>query len=329
MSIFQSEWEWGWKTPLLLKLGEDAPPEANAFLSTPLEQLDLARVESHLEKKLSELKTFRIGVRFERIKEALFLSHPDTVALRTSIVIPGITEIDLLHQIRTLPATWIHWEVAIKFYLGLDEEGSTDLDRWVGPTLRDTLGIKTRTIENRQLAVLKDLEIRKQIGIPETDRVFALPQMQGILFVPWNSERSVPAHPAAQEKVRSSRLTENGARGFWVTRTQLPMFLEAFQSAHQGTQTLFFQDRKDWLRVHVHDENREPHDDEALKSLFNVPLKTSQERTSSDPDLFNPFQGTLLSPNLPEVRFFCVPDRWQEEAEGVLESLRQMSRMKR
>lgn len=328
MNLFQPEWEWGWKTPLLLHLGDEAPPEATAFLSTSLEQLDLARAEIYLQNSLSLLKTFRIGVRFERIKAALFLTHPDTEVLRTSIVIPGITEIDLLHQIRTLPGAWIHWEVAIKFYLGLDAEGSTDLDRWVGPTLRDTLGIKTRTIENRQLAVLKNPAIRKQIGLPETDRVIALPQMQGILFVPWNENRSIPTQPSAQEKFRSPQLTPDGTRGYWVTRSQLPLFLKSFESSHPEAQTLFFEDKKDWLRVHGLNERSSPPSAETLNRLFNAPLKTGQERTSSDTELFNPFQGTVLLRGYPEVRFFCVPDRWQEEAEGTLESLRQMSRMK-
>ncbi len=92
-----AEWEWGWKTPLLLRF--QAPRRVRDFLETPLEKIDLVEAEAGFSRRIAELRSSRIGMRFERVQEALFRTHPDTESLRTGLVIPGKTEIDLLHRL--------------------------------------------------------------------------------------------------------------------------------------------------------------------------------------------------------------------------------------
>lgn len=320
-SPYRAEWEWGWNTPLLLRFRETPPPEVSDFLGTPLEGLTLERADRSFAGRVAELRTSRIGIRFERVQEALFRAHADTESLRPGLVVPGRTEIDLLHRLRSLPGTAIHWEVAVKFYLGLDDGGSADADRFIGPSLRDTLGLKSRAIFGRQLAVLDDPEVRLRhgdsFGISPDDRVIALPKVHGILFHPFRGR---------DEKVRPPEVAENGMRGAWVPHDQLDEFFESL-SPEAGTRVRWLRDRQDWIR----DQNRVPaqaENESELNSWLNSSLATRlQSHFASGGE---PIQAVVLSPNPDdsELRFFVVPKDWRDAAERGLETLRGESRIK-
>lgn len=316
-SSFSAEWEWGWKTPLLLfpspTFSADLSllsPSILRFLSTPLSDFPLEKARALLTAHLSSLKTSRVGIRFERIQEALFESHPDTESLRAGIQIPGITEIDLLHKLRTLPSTTIHWEIAIKFYLSLDPDGSVDPDRWIGPSKKDTLGVKMRAVRDRQLAVLKDPKICRSLGIPENEAILALPKVHGVLFTPWS-----PGTSLASPWLRPPGVTPDAQRGFWFSETDSSHFISFLRKHHPTARLYILNERKEWIRSHTRSEwihpgegfLEVPHDENSLKSYFNYRLKTHSSPDSPEKE---PFQGTLILADQ-EIRFFCVPDAWK------------------
>ncbi len=313
---YESEWEWGWKSPLLLFPSSDflspithLPLSVRTFLTTPLTELDLSRGEAFLSEKLAHLKTTRIGVKFERIQESLFTAHPDTESVRAGIQIPGITEIDLLHRLHSLPSTVIHWEVAIKFYLALDEGGSTDADRWVGPAGIDTLGKKMRAIRDRQLSVLKNPEIALKIGIPETDTILRLPKVHGILFTPWKS--SSPILHGKPDSLPPG-VTSDGLRGIWFHESHSGEFLSAARLEFPNARIFILHAHSEWIRSHLKIEwiGTPPgtlevsRDTTHLKNYFNTRPELSP---GSDSPGKEPFQGIILDSGR-EIRFFCVPD---------------------
>lgn len=333
-SPFSSEWEWGWKTPLLLfpspTFSADLsalPRSVECFLSTPLTEFRLENATDYLSDRLANLKTSRVGIRFERIQEALFKAHPDTESVRAGIQIPSITEIDLLHKLRTLPGTTIHWEVAVKFYLSMDAHGSLDADRWIGPSQKDALGVKMRAVRDRQLAVLKDSTIAASLGIPGGETILALPKVHGVLFTPWTPDASL-SHPSIQPL----GVTPYGQRGLWFSESSSPAFLSFLRKKHPAARLFIMNDRKEWIRSHTREEwihsgegfLEVPASETSLKNYFNYRLKTHMNSDSPEKE---PFQGTLLIGNQ-ETRFFCVPDSWQGTAEGALESLKAKSRIK-
>lgn len=322
----RAEWEWGWKTPLLLRLesalhaGESPiPSEIRDFLETPLSSLALADAERILETRIAELRTYRIGVYFERVQEALFLAHPGTRSLRTSLIVPGRTEIDLLHRIHSLPGTVIHWEVAVKYYLGLDAMGSTDAHRYVGPSLKDTLGVKMRTIYNRQLPILTEPAIREKLGasfgIEPDEKILRMPKVQGLLYAPFRG---------LNELRRPAEVLPGTAGGAWCSHGELTEFLaSAASTAQTGARIRWMRDRYDWLR-----ESRlleRPEDEAELKDYLKSSLKERWDRHFQDST--EPIHATILDAEK-ELRFFIVADGWGEEAERKLETLRAGSRIK-
>ncbi len=320
----RDEWEWGWKTPLLLRF--QAVPAVTDFLSFPIERLALAEAEAVFARRLSELRTSRIGIRFERIQEALFRAHPATESLETGLVIPGRTEIDLLHRIRGLPGTVVHWEVAVKFYLGLDDGGSIDADRYIGPSLKDTLGIKTRAIFGRQLTALSNPETRAafgpRFGIAPAETILPYPKVHGILFNPFRGRADRRTPPL---------IAEDGMRGAWFEFDRLADFLGDVAAEFAGSESLrirWLSDRRDWIR----DQVRRPggaEDESGLKDCLKSALAARwQSHFAGDGE---PIQGTVLLRNErrdSELRFFIVPNGWHRAAERGLETLRGEGRIK-
>lgn len=312
-----AEWEWGWNTPLLLRF--EAPAEIREFLAAPLEDFDLAAAERTLAARIAELNTYRIGVYFERVQEALFRAHPGTGSLRTSLVVPGRTEIDLLHRLRALPGTIIHWEVAVKYYLCLDESGSRDPDRYVGPSLKDTLGVKLRTIFRRQLPILADPGIRSAyagaFGIFPHDRILPIPKMHGLLYLPFRGRA---------ERHRPDEVVSGRSGGAWCTHSEVQAFLDSVQDElGPSARVRLLRDRYDWLRETARIERRE--DEVPLKNYLNSSLAARIQ--SHFTENTGPLHCSILG-DRGELRFFVVAEGWRDEAERKLETFRVGGRMK-
>lgn len=329
-SEHRADWEWGWKTPLLFRFPPGVPRAVSDFLATPFTELALDEAAADgFAKRIADLRTSRIGFRFERVQEALFRAHPDTESLRANLAVPGRTEIDLLHRLRSLPGAVIHWEVAVKFYLGLDEGGSSDADRFIGPSLRDTLGIKTRAIFGRQLPILGDADVRARFGsafgILPADRVLALPKIHGILFHPYRG---------GKETRRPEGIAEDGLRGAWTSIDRLRDFLASSavdRPDPPSARVRFLADRREWIRDQTL-VSAAAEDEIELKSFLNSSLEKRIQSHFAESG--GPIQCAIVGAGRAEgetprdFRCFVVPANWPDAAERGLETLRAEGRIK-
>ncbi len=128
---------------------------------------------------------FRLGIQFEKLMRTWMTADSGTSLRHANLQVnePGSTigEFDFLLE---RDGRTEHWEVAIKFYIGIRDR--TEMRNWVGPNRADTLHRKITRLEDHQLTLsehptairlLDDLKL-------SVDRVRCL--VKGRLFHPWN-----------------------------------------------------------------------------------------------------------------------------------------------
>jgi hypothetical protein len=312
LNRFRPEWEWGWRSPLLCAPDPRAPslslPDRFSDLLDPslLDRIDLDEADRLLERSLAGLTTSRLGVRFERVQETLFRLHPATRSLRANLAIPGRTEVDLLQE--TVSGDLLHWEIAVKFYLGLDSGGSTDAGRWIGPGLRDTLGAKLRVIRERQLGALETLEGRRVVGLADDAPVRAFAKVHGILFRPLEST----ARPGASITLPAGVRAE-APRGLWAPLSTLGRALEAISDTKPGFRLL--SDRNRWIQDqrYVAGTPWESPTREFLESIRAAVLPEGRP--------------VMIASSREDLRLFVVPDDWASRAHAAVDTIRASGRI--
>lgn len=162
---------------------------------------------STLEALLNEQKDRRLGKYFETLW-LYWLQHNDRYQLvekNLQVVIDGQTlgEIDFIvfdNKTRQM----LHWEVAVKFYLGVAD--TRIMSNWYGPNCRDRLDIKVEHLIKRQSMISQDEKVRqwlKQQGI-HIDHCAVI--LKGRLYYPWQLKSvgidaaSSPSHGAANHE---------------------------------------------------------------------------------------------------------------------------------
>lgn len=144
----------------------------------------------------------RLGRYFETLLSFWLQSPANTryrlIAQNLPIRAQGITlgELDFLVQDR-LTDELQHWEVAVKFYLGIEASG--DLQHWIGPGQKDRLDLKLAHLQTHQLQLPRSAAGRavlQALGLPEPTPVCLL---KGRLFYPYAALRSdwAPTQAAA------------------------------------------------------------------------------------------------------------------------------------
>ena len=115
---------------------------------------------SSLDSLLAQQKDRRLGKYFETLWFYWLSHHPryDVLAHNLQIIIDGKTlgEIDFILFDKKNKKT-LHWEMAVKFYLGIDD--TRQMRNWHGPNLRDRLDLKVNHLLNKQSIVSKDNRI--------------------------------------------------------------------------------------------------------------------------------------------------------------------------
>ncbi len=109
-----------------------------------------------------------------------------------------------------------HWEVAVKFYLGVAPGGV--LSQWVGPGLKDRLDLKVQRLLEHQLTLSRTPEGRgllRHLGLPEPSPVCLL---KGRLFYPPGAGPDWAPHSA----------TANHLAGWWMPQAD---FLAHYRDA--------------------------------------------------------------------------------------------------
>lgn len=145
-----------------------------------------AQLEPELLLHIQEIQSRRLGIYFESLWAFGFSRHPDYELLAHNFPIRdrGKTLGELDFVVRHIPDKTIeHWEVALKFYLQVD-------DYWVGPGLRDRLDIKLNRMRDHQLPVARSplaADALSTAGL-HIDRQWSL--MPGRLFRPLSAAAS-------------------------------------------------------------------------------------------------------------------------------------------
>lgn len=146
----------------------------------------------------------RLGSRFESLL-AFWLAWPDNPAYRLlarnlPIRDAGRTlgELDFLVHDRHAGVLQ-HWEVAVKFFLGVRPGGATC--DWIGPGLRDRLDLKLTRLHTHQLRLCRTVPARAQLSAMGLEAPTPVCLVKGRLFYPagvnvgtWAPADATPDH---------------------------------------------------------------------------------------------------------------------------------------
>lgn len=207
---------WTWSSPFLLapRPVANATPEqqdaVRAFFSTPMGDFNLGAVSIPPESPRE-----RLGHLFENTLYALFMSHPKTERVVRSLRFGNTGELDFLIFPKESTHPVLHIEAAIKFYLCLDENGSSSAKRFVGPGLQDSLDRKIDKLYSHQLRLLERPEVIGQIPElwVENRGCVSIPFVKGCLFAPGSLTSS--ARPRLPSEIETTAAT-----GDWMTPSQ-------------------------------------------------------------------------------------------------------------
>lgn len=223
----------------------------------------LAELDRHPEPLLSALAQRndpRLGSYFEALL-AFWLTWEDNplyrlvgrnLAVRSKNLTLG--ELDFLVEERQ-SGELQHWEVAVKFYLGVAPGG--ELRQWVGPGLKDRLDLKVQRLLEHQLALTHTPEGRgliRHMGLAH-DKSSPTPVclLKGRLFYPphagpdWSPHSAAPGHLTGWWMPQADFLAHYGQAGLhwirlpkehWLTEVAPPVRIGEAQSAAALVETL-------------------------------------------------------------------------------------------
>lgn len=201
---------------------ENFKPQLKALDKDPIE----------LIKLLEEQNDYRLGHRFETLISYWFAHNDRYEILSQNLQIQDayrtIGEFDFIIK-DTVTDKIQHWEVACKFYLGVEDTSQSQ--HWVGPMLKDRLDIKYKSMQTRQskLSTHPAAQQRlKQLNISIDEHICL---MKGRLFHPIQPSPSNPPKLVADAH----------QRGHWIRADR---FFEYFKSA--GIQWLPL-DKNQWM----------------------------------------------------------------------------------
>ena len=174
-----------------------------------------------------------IGRYFERLMEAWLRSRPGVEALHSNLPVQGrsrtLGELDMVFRAGSQN---FHWEMAVKFYLGVGDRRMAG--NWYGPEARDRLDLKIDKLATRQLLLPETeagREVLRQAGFESVDSHELL---KGFLFHPHASwlRGDLTCPPG---------LNPHHCAGWWLPRGQLHAL------AGDGVEDWMILTKEDWL----------------------------------------------------------------------------------
>lgn len=183
----------------------------------------LVRIDAGLD---THPKNRLLGIYFEQLIIEWLKNKPETEKIITNLQITKtnrtIGELDVLFRCNGI---WNHWELAVKFYLGVGD--TSQLENWIGPSVNDRLSTKLiRTAE--VLNTARDFGAEELAAHGVINPVPSL-WMKGRLFHHVNSNRRIPLN-----------VNEHSEQFSWMHRS------EALEVIEAGTIWLLG-DKLDWL----------------------------------------------------------------------------------
>jgi hypothetical protein len=175
---------------------------------------------SDLTAWLAHRRNHRLGYYFEALVAYWLARCPAFKLHNTRIQIRDgertVGELDFLFYDRDR-AAWVHWEVAVKFYLlAHDRQG---VAYWYGPDPRDRLDLKLARMFDHQLKVPTLPAARRVLPSEISDSLHSEAFIKGYLFYPLECHMNV-AKPGIQN------VSEHHLRGWWTRfpNARLPKF---------------------------------------------------------------------------------------------------------
>ncbi len=169
---------------------------------------------AELEELLDAQKDRRLGKYFETLWYYWLEQHPryDIIETNLQIIIDGETlgEMDFIVFDKVTQQT-LHWEVAVKFYLGTADGDS--MSDWLGPNGRDRLDRKVEHLLQRQSIIGQQPRVAqwlKRRGI-KIDACLVI--MKGRLYYPWRENVSL-------DGLSPIECASDHLRGWWFNRQQ-------------------------------------------------------------------------------------------------------------
>jgi hypothetical protein len=186
----------------------------------------------------------------------------------------------------------LHWEVAVKFYLGCSVKGGRL--HWLGPNLRDHLDKKITRLNTHQIPILHTPQARSLLESKSihVDESWVL--LKGRLFYP-----PQPVVSAQGEPIRNGRSDDN----HWTTSHQ---FLETFGA-----------DNLEWVILEKNAWFSTLMGNDFHQKLSALDLVESLNRS----DKKRPVCCVGLSDSVEKKRVFLVPDEWPRQASEICSRL--------
>lgn len=247
---------------------------------------------AELDELLAGQKDRRMGKYFETLW-FYWLSHNpryQVIENNLQIIIDGETlgEIDFIVYDKLTGQT-MHWEVAIKFYLGVDDV--REMSNWHGPNLRDRLDIKVQHLMQRQSVITRDHQVAnwlEQQGI-RIDRCTVI--LKGRLYYPWEYLAELHKNRRMLATISPALCVTDHLYGIWLSQSKFdqvfddqPCFLPLI---NQG-----------WMERM------------STRSVRNYETKNDIFKTVSNGGVRFPLQVQLSNPRHSCDRAFITGDEW-------------------
>jgi hypothetical protein len=225
--------------------------QAYQAFKAPLKKLDANPAE--LVELLAKQKDYRLGHRFETLLTYWFNHSHRYEILAQNLQIQDtnktIGEFDFIIKDHARDKVQ-HWEVACKFYLGINDTAFTQ--SWVGPMLKDRLDLKYDSMQSRQSKLSEHPAAKQQLqqlGLTIDEHIGL---MKGRLFHPIQSTE--PAHP--------SLVASDHQHAQWA---RLEHFVKHFQSSRYQWQVL----KKDqWMASQLYCSDNSYLDTDSIAQYF-------------------------------------------------------------
>ena len=125
----------------------------------------------------------RVGRYAESLLNAVTAIQSDAFKplARNLQIFEGRQTIGELDLVTSHPQGTLHVELAVKLYLGLPEY-QEELDGWVGPNPRDTLGKKYRHLRDKQLPLSATEPAKRALSLSDDQKISTQAWVKGYLF---------------------------------------------------------------------------------------------------------------------------------------------------
>ncbi|MCG8311837.1 MAG: rhombosortase [Pseudomonadales bacterium] len=244
-----------------------------------------------------EPEKLRLGVYFEKLIKFWLSKQTRFSLIAHSLKIEDekrtLGEFDFIVKDNSTNKT-LHWEVAIKFYLGTKSFDQGKL--WFGPGIKDRLDLKVNHLLGKQIRLSeqpKAIQLLQQQGITIDDRMLFV---KGRLFYPSYARRATYLSP--------NILSQDHLKSRWYSRREILDLKSCSQLGIPFWQRPLFHicAKNEWLTLHSINETPSYNFNE-LKAMIKQELGD------------RPVVIAIIIRDHEQSRFFLVPDDWQRNTE--------------